>query len=115
VDVIRAFIAEFLRVLNPDGLLAFQLPTRVPPPSLRNRLRLRTRAYTTLRTVGFDQRMLYERLKLVPVMQMQCIPEQEVLTHLRLLGAAVLEVQHGRFEMGEVQSATYFVTKSIGR
>jgi ubiquinone/menaquinone biosynthesis C-methylase UbiE len=116
VEVIRRFIAEFLRVLKPDGaLLAFQLPTRVPPRSLRNRLRLRTRAYTALRTVGFDQRMLYERLKLVPVMQMQCIPEQEVLTHLRHLGGALLEVQHGRFEVGEVESATYFVTKSIGR
>jgi ubiquinone/menaquinone biosynthesis C-methylase UbiE len=115
VEVIRAFIAEFLRVLNLRGLLAFQLPTRVPPRSLRNRLRLRTRAYTALRTVGFDQRRLYERLKLVPVMQMQCIPEQEVLTHLRLLGGAVLEVQHGRVEVGEVESATYFVTKSIGR
>ena len=30
-------------------------------------------------------------------------------------GAAVLEVQHGRFEVGEVESATYFVTKSNGR
>jgi ubiquinone/menaquinone biosynthesis C-methylase UbiE len=115
VEVIRTFIAEFLRVLKPDGLLAFQLPTRMPPRTLRNKLRLRTRAYATLRAAGFDQRMLYERLKLVPVMQMHSIPEQDVLTHLRLLGAAVLEVQHGRFEVGEVDSATYFVTKSNGR
>jgi ubiquinone/menaquinone biosynthesis C-methylase UbiE len=115
VAVIRRFIAEFLRVLKPGGLLAFQLPTRMPPRSLRNRLRLRTRAYTALRAVGFDQRMLYERLKLVPVMQMQCIPEEAVLAYLRLLGAAVLEVQHGRFEVGEVESAIYFVTKSSGR
>ena len=113
VAVIRRFIAEFLRVLKPGGLLAFQLPTRVPPRSLRNKLRLRTRTYTALRTVRFNQHILYERLKLVPVMQMHCISEQDVLTHLRLLGAAVLEVQHGRFEVGEVESATYFVTKSI--
>jgi hypothetical protein len=59
--------------------------------------------------------MLYERLNLVPVMQMQCIPEEGVLAHLRLHGAAVLEVQSGRFEVGEVESATYFVTKSNGR
>ena len=33
-----------------------------------------------------------------------------------MLGAAVLEVQGGRFEVGEVESATYyFVTKSNGR
>jgi ubiquinone/menaquinone biosynthesis C-methylase UbiE len=113
VEVIRRFIAELFRVLEPGGLLAFQLPTRMPPRSLRNRLRLRTRAYTALRAVGFDQRLLYERLSLVPVMQMHCIPEHDVLTHLRGLGAAVLEVQHGRFEVGEVESATYFVTKPI--
>jgi hypothetical protein len=101
--------------LKPGGLLAFQLPTQVPPRSLRNKLRLRTRAYAALRAVGFDQRLLYERLRLVPVMQMQCIPEHGVLTHLRGLGAAVLEVQRGRFEVGEVESATYFVTKPISR
>lgn len=115
VEVIRTFIAEFFRVLKPGGLLAFQLPTQVPSRSLRNKLRLRTRAYAALRTVGFDQRMLYERLKLVPVMQMHCISEADVLTHLRLLGAAVLDVQHGRFEVGEIKSATYFVTKSISQ
>jgi ubiquinone/menaquinone biosynthesis C-methylase UbiE len=113
MEVIRRFIAELFRVLEPGGLLAFQLPTRMPPRSLRNRLRLRTRAYTAMRAVGFDQRLLYERLSLVPVMQMHCIPEQDVLTHLRGLGAAVLEVQHGRFEVGEVESATYFATKPI--
>ena len=114
VEMIRRFIAELFRVLKPGGLLAFQLPTRMPPRTVRNKLRLRTRAYTALRAVGFDQRLLYERLRLVPVMQMHCIPEHDVLTHLRGLGAAVLEVQHGRFEVGEVESATYFVTKSIG-
>jgi ubiquinone/menaquinone biosynthesis C-methylase UbiE len=45
VEVIRTFIAEFLRVLKPAGLPAFQLPTRMPPRTLRNKLRLRTRAY----------------------------------------------------------------------
>ena len=115
VEVIRRFIAELFRVVEPDGLLAFQLPTRVPPRSLRNKLRLRTRAYAALRAVGFDQRILYERLNLVPVMEMHCIPEHEVLAYLRGLGASVLEVQHGRFAVGEVESATYFATKPIGR
>jgi ubiquinone/menaquinone biosynthesis C-methylase UbiE len=82
VEAIRTFIAEFLRVLKPGGLLAFQLPTRMPPRTLRTILRLRTRAYAA---------------------------------YLRLLGAAVLAVQGGRFEVGEVESATYIVTKSNGR
>ncbi len=112
VEVIRTFIAEFLRVLKPDGgLLAFQLPTHVPPRSLRNRLRLRTRAFAALAALGLDKRVLYERFNLVPVMQMHFIPKQEVLTHLRSLGASIVEVQCGRFEFGEIDSATYFVTK----
>jgi SAM-dependent methyltransferase len=112
VDVIRTFIAEFLRVLKPDGgLLAFQLPTYVPPRSLRNRLRLRTRAFAALSALGLDKRVLYDRFKLVPVMQMNFIPKQDVLTYLGSLGASILEVQCGKFEFGEVESATYFVTK----
>ena len=71
--------AEFLRVLKPAGLLAFQLPTWMSPRTLCNKLRLRTRACAALRAAGFDQRMLHERLNLVPVMQLQCIPEEGVL------------------------------------
>ena len=102
-------------VLRTDGLLAFQLPTRMPPRTLRNKPRLRTRVYAALRAAAFDQRLLYERLNLVPVMEIQGIPEEGVVACLRLLGAAVLEVQHARFAIGDVESATYFVTKSNGR
>jgi SAM-dependent methyltransferase len=112
VDVIRTFIAEFLRVLKPDGgLLAFQLPTYVPPRSFRNRLRLRTHAYAALTALGVDKHVLYERFNLVPIMQMNFIPKQEVLSYLRSLGASILEVQCGKFDFGEVDSATYFVAK----
>jgi hypothetical protein len=72
-------------------------------------------ASTSLGFAGVSRLNATVPLRLVPVMQMQCIPEQGVLTHLRGLGAAVLEVQRGRFEVGEVESATYFVTKPISR
>ena len=55
--------------------------------------------------------MLYERFDLVPVMQMNFIPKDEVLTYLKSLGASILEVRCGKFDFGEVESATYFVTK----
>ena len=44
----RAYVAEFLRVVRPDGLIAFQLWTRLP---LRNRLQPRRRAYAALRAL----------------------------------------------------------------
>ena len=115
VEVIRRFIAEFLRVLRTDGLLAFQLPTRMPPRTLRNKLRLRTRVYAALRAAAFDQRLLYERLNLVPVMEYRASQRKASLPICACSGAAVVEVQHARFAIGDVESATYFVTKSNGR
>jgi SAM-dependent methyltransferase len=109
---IKAFIVEFLRVLRPEGaLLAFQLPSYVPPRSLRNRLRLRTQAYAALRMLGIDRQVLYARLNLRPVMQMNFIPEEDVLAYVASLGAIVLEVRAEKFDSGDVDSRTYFLTK----
>jgi trans-aconitate methyltransferase len=48
-QVIRAYIAEFVRVLKPGGLLVFQLPSFIP---LRYRLELRRKLYVGLRQLG---------------------------------------------------------------
>ena len=109
---IRAFVAEFLRILKPGGaLLAFQLPSYVPPRSLRNHLRLRTRAYAGLRMLGIDRQILYQRLNLRPVMRMNFIPETDVLAYIAYLGAILLDVQSEKFNSGDVDSRTYFVTR----
>ena len=50
------YVAEFLRVVRPDGIVVFQLPAAVP---LRNRLHLRRRAWTVLRTVGIGPQRLH--------------------------------------------------------
>jgi len=51
----RSYVAEFLRVARPDGLVAFQLWTRLP---LRNRLQPRRRAYAALRALGVSRSFL---------------------------------------------------------
>ena len=54
-DLARAYVAEFLRLARPDGVVAFQLWTHLP---LRNRLQPRRRAYAALRAVGVPRRFL---------------------------------------------------------
>lgn len=85
---IEAYLAEFVRVLRPGGLLAFQLPTALP---LVRHLLARRTPYITLRRVGFSPRFLYFRLGLHP-MHMIAIPSQRVITCLNQAGARVLEV-----------------------
>jgi ubiquinone/menaquinone biosynthesis C-methylase UbiE len=99
---IKSYIAEFVRVLKPEGLLVFQLPSHVP--LIRGRSQLRRRAYETLRRLGFREKFLYERLNLVP-MRMNFVPEKQVRAVLAAQGARVLDVQ------GEPLERTYYVTR----
>lgn len=54
-DLIRAYIAEFARVLVPGGLLAFQLPSEMP---LIYRVMSRKRLYRVARALGWASRAL---------------------------------------------------------
>lgn len=109
--VIKRYISEFVRVLKPDGLLVFQLPSRIP---LRRRLQPRRRLYALLRRLTFDARFLYCRLGLYPV-RMGFIPQQEVIHLLDDLGARVLWVQTEAFAGPGADSKTFYVTKSETR
>lgn len=104
---IKSYVADFVRILKPGGLLAFQLPSYVPP---RLRLQWRSRAYRLLRRVGVHQRYLHERLSLNPI-RMSAIPEQEVTSFLGSLGAKVLQVEANVDAGPRFESRTYYVTK----
>ena len=97
-------------LVRPSGLLVFQLPTSVPSRTLRGRLALRTRAYKALRRLGISPRVLYERMRLRPPITMLAVPSDDVCTHLRSTGLRVLQVTTETFEVGPVESATYFAT-----
>ena len=100
--MVRSYLDEFMRVLRPGGLLVFQLPNRI---GLLHRLQPRRRLYALLRAVGFDERMLLERLELTP-MRMGFMPEDAVTRLMSELGGKVVRVER--------QSAvehTYFVAR----
>jgi SAM-dependent methyltransferase len=105
---ILATISELLRVLCPDGLLVFQLPTFMP---LRNRLQPRRRAYKVLRSLGFDHGFLYESFGLNPI-RMNYIPESRVREFVARRGGKVLrEDTQQVHQKGLISSTTFFVTK----
>jgi hypothetical protein len=106
-STIKGYIAEFVRVLRENGLLAFQLLSYVP---LRNRIQPRARMYALLRTLGMDERLLYERLRLHPL-RISFIPAEEVLALLRKSGAKTLEVKTDTNFVSSIQSRVYFAAK----
>jgi SAM-dependent methyltransferase len=105
-EVIRSYIAEFVRVLRPGGLLVFQLPCYIAPKDMRQ---ARSKLYAALRTMGVSQRFLYERVGLHPI-RMNFIPEADVIAHLQACGANVLEARDDTLALPAL-SKTYYVTK----
>jgi SAM-dependent methyltransferase len=103
--VIRSYLAEFVRVLRPGGLLAFQLPAFLPR---RHRLQPRRRAYHAFRSIGVPPGVLQRKLRLQP-MAMRALPVGRVRSVLEDAGARVLEVNSVEVSGGAV-SATYFAT-----
>jgi SAM-dependent methyltransferase len=106
---IEGYLLEFLRILNDDGLLVFQLPSRL---SLPIRLQPRRNAYLALRRLGLPPKVLYWRLGLHPN-RMVAIPTTEVVAFLERNGGRVLDVVTRRdLELDEFDEGVYYVTKS---
>jgi SAM-dependent methyltransferase len=105
-STVEAYIAEFVRVLRPGGLIVFQMPTFIP---LLNRLQPRRRAYTTLRTMGVSPSVLYNRLGLDPLRMQHMAPERVQVAVTRA-GGQVLTVRADDLA-GEYPSATYYVAR----
>ena len=108
--VIESYIAEFCRVLRPDGLLIFQLPSHIPAIF---RSQWRRRLYVGLRSLGFGAPFLYRRLHLLPI-AMSYVPEDEIKQLLHSGVGHLLNVEtsgaSGLLNAG-VRSSTYYVTR----
>ena len=106
---IEAYIREFCRVMRPEGLVAFQLPSHIPAIF---RIQWRRRLYSGLRRLGLDAEFLYRRLRLAPI-AMSYIPESAIVRLLESNGARVLRVDtvsaSGLMNTG-VRSTTYYAT-----
>ena len=81
-----AYVEEFLRVTKPDGLVVFQLWTRLP---FRNRLQPRRRAYAVLRTLRVPRPLLL-RLGLSARGRGLAVPEARIRRTITERGGEVL-------------------------
>jgi SAM-dependent methyltransferase len=105
-DVKEQYIAEFVRVLSPGGLLAFQLPSQIP---LRHRIQLRPKLYRLLRQAGISRERLYKQLNLHPI-KMSSLSRARVLGVIGVAGGRILDVRELE-STGGVISNEYLVTK----
>lgn len=105
-EVIMSYVAEFVRVLKPNGLLVFQLPSYIAPKYMRQR---HMWLYSVLRSAGISQRLLYEKLGVYPI-RMNFIAQEQVCSLLDSCQARVLDMRADMLAPPH-ESRTYFVTK----
>jgi SAM-dependent methyltransferase len=106
-EAVLGYVAAFARVLAPDGLLAFQLLTGIPP--LR-RVQPRRRLYGALRALGVPARTLFRGLRLDPI-GLYAVDAERVEAVLAAGGASLIRADHEAWP-GGIRSTTYFATRS---
>jgi SAM-dependent methyltransferase len=89
----KGYIREFIRVVSADGLVLFQLPTGLAqqagiPTSTRHFPRVRRLKNVPAAAIRLARQVVKGR-----PMEMNCIPEPEVLEVLRSAGARLLDLR----------------------
>jgi SAM-dependent methyltransferase len=105
-DVAERYVGELVRVLGRGGLLAFQVPGRIP---LRHRLQPRPRLYHALRGLGLAAGSLYRRGGLHPI-RMIDLPEDRAVRIVTTAGGTILAVEAQVVADG-IEDRTYYVTR----
>ena len=98
-------ISEFIRVLRPGGIAAFQVPCHIP---YLHRIQPRRRMYELLRGIGLPSRPLY-RIRLTP-MCMTSASVEDVTRVIKNAGGRVLSADVDDSCLG-VSSKFYCATK----
>lgn len=96
----RRYIAEFIRVLRPRGIVVFQVPSRLRSPSRISRLGYRLNLFAR-RTIRRDPL----------VFEMYGVPRETVERDLAKAGAKLLEARLDDSAAPEWVGYRYFVTK----
>lgn len=99
------YLIDFLRVLKPGGLLAFQLPSFIP---LWGRIQPRRRLYRVLRDLGCRRGLLY-RLGLYPL-SMRSLSQEDVIATLATGSGRVLMIRDQ--SSAQFRDQFYYVTKA---
>lgn len=101
-SLIGNYVKEFVRILKPGGLAAFQIPNRL---SMRWRVQPRRRLYHLLRSLGFSPKHL-QSWSLLP-MSLVALPEEKVKRIISTAGGRLSEKENLRGTEGLM----YYCTK----
>lgn len=106
VEVVEAYVSEFLRILRPGGLAVFQALSHIP---LALRLQPRRRAYAVLRSLGLSEQILMMKMKLTPARGL-AVSESEMRAIIERHGGIVelAEAYGERAAVEHVSSVRYF-------
>jgi len=104
--VINAYLSEFIRILKPGGLLAFQLPSRVP---WWWRFRPDKKTYRILRSAGIGEKILFS-WGLQP-MSMRGIPQKEIVSFLERGHTRILKAEADNRAGSFIDSYIYYAHK----
>ena len=104
-EVIESYLREFIRVLRPQGLLAFHLPSKMP---FRYRLAPRRRVYKLLHAAGVGPERL-RQWRLFP-MKMTAVPQKRVMSVIRSSGGRLL-LAEPHSGSGPIPSIMYYCTR----
>ena len=101
---IERYVAEFLRVARPEGLVVFGIPNHIPFPWS---LQPRRRVYALLRRLGVSEAWMLRKTPLTP-MRMTQVPEGQVRAFLQSHGARLLHTEP--IDEGPVRALRYYVS-----
>jgi len=102
----KNYISEFLRVLKPNGILIFQIPSKPDLGTLiyHNPLNKLRRKIGSFLTFG-------KKKHKAPIMEMYWIPIKEMVSFLNKNGAQIIEIKENDAAGDEWDSFTYKVSK----
>jgi SAM-dependent methyltransferase len=106
VEMVEAYVGEFLRILRPGGLAVFQALSHIP---LALRLQPRRRVYAFLRSLGLSEQLLMMKMKLTPARGL-AVPEAEMRAIIERHGGTLelAEAYGERAALEHVSSVRYF-------
>lgn len=106
-EFIKKYILEFKRILKAQGVLVFQLPSKIPWTFCFQPVR---RLYDFLKLIGFSENFLYQKIGLYPI-KMSFIPESDMRKFLGDNGFNILDIKEDTYCGPRVQSRTYYCRK----
>jgi SAM-dependent methyltransferase len=103
---VEGYVAEFLRLVRPEGLVVFGIPRHISFPYS---LQPRRRVYGLLRRFGVSEEWMLRRTPLTP-MRMTVVTEEAVRKLVEGQGGIVLQAEP--IDAGPVRALRYYVAPS---